>query len=67
MELKNNISTIADDLGISVEELAIRSGIDPAHLQQVVDGETELMAEDLFLIIKYTKLPVDRVVTTVEE
>ena len=61
-ELKLNIRSIAALKKISIEELARRCDINPAHLKQVSAGNVKMLAEDVQKIAAYTGIPADNIV-----
>jgi len=61
-ELKLTIRSIAALKKISIEELARRCDINPAHLKQVSAGNVKMLAEDVQKLAKYTGIPADNII-----
>ena len=59
--IKLTIRAIAANEKISIEELAKRCDISPAHLKQVSAGNVRMLAEDLKKIADYTGIPADNI------
>lgn len=60
--IKITIRAIAANEKISIEELAKRCGIGPAHLKQVSAGNVKMLAEDVHKISAYTGIPADNII-----
>lgn len=60
--IKLSVRAIAANLKISIEELAKRCEINPAHLKQVSAGNVKMLAEDVQKISAYTGIPADNIV-----
>ena len=60
--IKLSVRAIAANLKISIEELAKRCEINPAHLKQVSAGNVKMLAEDVHKISAYTGIPADNIV-----
>ena len=60
--IKLNIRAIAANEKISIEELAKKCGINPAHLKQVSAGNVKMLAEDVRKIADYTGIPADNII-----
>jgi transcriptional regulator with XRE-family HTH domain len=60
--IKLTIRAIAANEKISIEELAKRCDISPAHLKQVSAGNVRMLAEDLKKISTYTGIPADNII-----
>ena len=56
-----NVRALAAMLKISIEELARRCEISPAHLKQVSAGNAKMTAEDLKRLSKFTGVPADNI------
>lgn len=60
--IKLTIRAIAANEKISIEELAKRCEINPAHLKQVSAGNVKMLAEDVHKIAAYTGIPSDNII-----
>ena len=60
--IKLSIRAIAANEKISIEELAKRCEINPAHLKQVSAGNVKMLAEDVYKISQHTGIPMDNII-----
>lgn len=61
-DYKINVRALAANLRITIEELAVQSGINPNHLKQVSAGNVKMTADDLHKLAEFTGVPADNIV-----
>ena len=65
--IQYDLKKIIEDTKEAPEEFSRNTGIPYDHLMQLLSGEKELLAKDLFLIVKHTGLPADQIVNVIQQ
>lgn len=60
-DVKFSVKMLASYMNMSVEKLAIESGIDPYHLQQVSCGRVRMTGKDLVRLSEFTGISANKI------